>query len=283
MKRQVRTLLVGVFVAGFVAYAGLAGSMYTMQRQLLFNTRDTVGLSEPGALAIAGSERVAIKTPDGETLAGWYLAPQPDHAVFLFLHGKGGGLHRKKWRWKRIREHGEGVLVISFRGYPGSTGTPTEAGLLIDARTAYDWLLAKGYAPGDVVLHGLSLGSGVAVDLATKVPARALILEAPYTAVVDVAGERYPWLPIKWLMRDQFRSRDKIAKIKMPLLIAHGTADSVIPYAHAERLYALAPSPKVLARMEGSDHSTLTRDGLYEHHIWPFLADLSGQAPKPVR
>jgi len=282
MKRQVRTLLVGVVVAGFVAYAGLAGSMYTMQRQLLFNTRDTVGLSEPGALAIAGSERVAIKTPDGETLAGWYLAPQPDHAVFLFLHGKGGGLHRKKWRWKRIREHGEGVLAISYRGYPGSTGKPSEQGLMIDGRAAYDWLIAKGHTPENIVLHGLSLGTGVAAKLAGEVPAMALILEAPYTAVADVAAERYPWLPVRYLMWDQFLTRERISAIKMPLLIAHGTRDTVVPYAQGARLFQLAPEPKVLARMEGSDHSTLTRDGLYEKHIWPFLERISRGRRRPA-
>jgi hypothetical protein len=142
---------------------------------------------------------------------------------------------------------------------------------MIDGRTAYDWLLAKGHAPTDIVLHGLSLGTGVATKLATEVAARALILEAPYTAVVDVAAERYPWLPVRWLMRDQFLTRERIARVKIPLLIAHGTGDTVIPFAHAERLYALAPAPKLFARMEGSDHSTLTRDGLYEKHIWPFI------------
>ena len=272
MKRGVKLLVIGLCGGALVGYAGVAGAMYTMQRELLFNTRDTGDLAKPGTLAIAGGERVGIATPDGETLAGWYLAPRTGHPVFLFLHGKGGGLERKTWRWKRLREHGDGVLAISYRGYPGSTGKPSEAGLMTDGRAAYDWLRAKGFASRDIVIHGLSLGTGVAVKLATEVPARALVLEAPYTAVVDIAADRLWWLPVRWLMHDTFLSRDRIGQVKMPILMAHGTRDSVIPYRHVERLFPLAPGPKVLARMEGSDHSTLTRDGLYERHIWPFLA-----------
>ena len=282
MTRRLRMLLLGAAVVAVVGYAGIAVAMYTMQRDLLFNVRDTGNLAEPHTLAIEGSERVQISTPDGERLAAWYLPPQPGRPVFLFLHGKGGGLERKSWRWKRIREHGEGVLAISYRGYPGSTGKPSEQGLMIDGRAAYDWLIAKGHTPDNIVLHGLSLGTGVAAKLAGEVPAMALILEAPYTAVADVAAERYPWLPVRYLMWDQFLTRERISAIKMPLLIAHGTRDTVVPYAQGARLFQLAPEPKVLARMEGSDHSTLTRDGLYEKHIWPFLERISRGRRRPA-
>ena len=283
MKPGLKTVAIGLICAAVVGYAGVAGAMYTLQRSLLYNVRDTGNLAMPGTLAIKGGVRVTVPTPDGERLAGWYLAPQPGRPVFLFLHGKGGGLERKKWRWKRIREHGEGVLAISYRGYPGSTGAPSEQGLMTDGRAAYDWLIAKGHAPADIVLHGLSLGSGVAARLATQVRAKALVLEAPYTAIVDVAADRYPWLPVRQMMWDQFLTREVIGQVRVPLLIAHGTRDTVIPYAHGARLYELAPEPKALARMEGSDHLTLTRDGLYERHIWPFLARLQGTAEHLAR
>lgn len=269
--RRVRRLLGASVLLAAVSYASVVAAMFGFQSDLLYTPRDTGGLGAPGALAITGSQRVAIRTKDGETIAGWYVAPDPGKPVFLFLHGKGGSLERQTWRWKRIGDRGAGVLAISYRGYPGSTGTPSEAGLKLDARAAYDWLIANGHAPGQVVIHGLSLGSGVAVALAASVPARALILEAPFTAVVDVAAERYPWVPVHWLMRDQFLSRDVIGNVRMPVLIAHGDRDSVIPFAHAERLFARAADPKTLARMEGSEHATLTRDGLYEKHVWPFL------------
>lgn len=270
--RTMKRALALVAAVPVVGYAGVVAAMYGLQTELVFATRDTGALSKPDTLAIPGGERIEIMTADGERLAGWYLAPRAGEPVFLFLHGKGGGLERKTRRWQRIRDRGAGVLAFSYRGYPGSTGQPSEAGLKRDARAAYDWLLAKGHRSTDIVIHGLSLGSGVAVALAGDVPARALILEAPFTAVVDVAAERYPWLPVHRLMRDQFLSREIIGRVRMPILIAHGTRDSVVPYAQGERLFALANEPKVLARMEGSDHATLTRDGLYEKHIWPFLA-----------
>ena len=267
-----RRLLALAVLSCAMGYASVVAAMYGFQSGLVYTPRDTGGLGAPGALAIAGSQRVAIRTADGETIAGWYVAPaKSGQPVFLFLHGKGGSLERKTWRWKRIAEHGAGVLAISYRGYPGSTGTPSEAGLRLDARAAYDWLIANGHRPDDIVIHGLSLGSGVAVALARGVAARALILEAPYTAIVDVAAERFPWVPVRLLMKDRFASIETIAQVKMPILIAHGDRDTVIPYAHAERLHARARQPKVLARMAGSDHSTLTRDGLYEKHVWPFL------------
>lgn len=185
------------------------------------------------------------------------------------MHGKKGELERRTERWQKVRDHGAGILVFSYRGFPGSTGHPTEAGLNLDARATYDWL-RKLHPAENIVLHGFSLGTGVAVTLATEVPARALILEAPFTALSDVAALRYPWIPIHLLMIDQFRSLDRINRVKMPILIAHGDQDPTVPYAQGEELLAQANEPKTFISMTGSDHNSLVRDGLYEQ-IWPFL------------
>lgn len=269
-----RILRLGL-LAVVLAYAAFVLVMFVNQRSHVFGLDDSSKLNNPGALAIPGSTRVAIPTADGETLAGWYLPPRDkDGPVFLFLHGKSGGLDRKTLRWQQIAEHGAGVLAVSYRGYPGSTGSPSEEGLYEDARAAFNWL-AKRHDPDHIVLHGLSLGTGVAAKLATEVNAQALIMEAPYTAIVDVAGERHPYLPVGVLLWDQFPTRDVIADIKMPVLIAHGDEDTVIPLDHSKRLYDLAPEPKKLLIMPGSDHNTLVRDGLYPH-IWQFLAHPQG-------
>jgi len=266
--RILRFGLVGLVLV----YAAALLATYVNQRYFIFDQYDTDELRKPGTLAIAGSTRVAIPTSDGETLSGWYLPPQQkDGDVFLFFHGKGGGLERKKWRWQRIAKHGAGVLAVSYRGFPGSTGSPSEDGLYEDARSSYRWL-AQRHKPEKIILHGLSLGTGVAAKLATEVNAQALVLEAPYTAIVDVAGERHPYIPVSLLLWDQFRTREFIGDVNMPLLIAHGDSDTTIPFSHAQRLFQLAPSPKKLVLMPGSDHNTLVRDGLYPH-IWSFLAD----------
>lgn len=262
-----------VFVAVVGLYTVALAAMVIFQRDFIFDREDSSYLEAAGTLAIEGSTRVTIPTSDGEKLAGWYLPPKDASApVFLFFHGKGGGLERKSLRWAKLKDRGAGVLAFSYRGFPGSTGKPSEAGLYEDARAAYRWLTGRHDATR-IVLHGLSLGTAVAAKLATEANARALVLEAPYSALVDVAAERQPWFPVSVLLQDQFRTRDFIADIKMPLLIAHGDEDRSIPLDQARELYALAPEPKKLVVKPGSGHETLVRDGLYDD-VWQFLDSL---------
>lgn len=271
-RKLPKILAATVLSATALTYGAVCAKLAYEQRAYLYNTGGSGALAAFSSPVVPGSEQVAIATPDGERLAGWYVPPAAGQKVTLFLHGQGGRLAVQTNRWRRIREAGLGVLALSYRGYPGSTGTPTEEGLAIDARAAYDWLKER-HAARDIVLHGHSLGSGVAVRLAAEVDVGAVVLEAPFTAAVDVAAERMPWLPVNLLMLDQFRSRDRIGQVTAPVLIAHGDKDSVIPFAHAERLFALAREPKAFVLMPGSDHNTLVRDGLYER-ITAFLARL---------
>lgn len=264
---RARRAFVALVLLLCVPYVTAVAALYFLQRTFLYpGSRPG---AEPAAIVVPGSERVTLTTTDGERLAAWHVAPEPRRPIMLFFHGNGGALDAQTGRWRRLRDAGAGVLAVSFRGYPGSTGHPTEVGLHADARAAYEWLRTR-YTPEQIVIHGNSLGTGPAVRLAADVPARALILEAPFTAIVDVAAERYPWAPVHALMLDQFRSRDWIAQVKMPVLVVHGDTDRVIPVTHAVRLYALANQPKQLVRLRDSDHNTLVGDGLYGY-VWPFL------------
>lgn len=267
MKRFALAAL-ALLALGFVGLASCANSL------IYHPHTDIVAPNFPD------TEAVRIATEDGERLVAWYRAPQAGQPIFLFFDGNGGRPQIWGGRWRRIAEYGAGFLAVYYRGYSGSTGTPTEQGLHIDGRAGYEWLIARGYQPKDIVIHGFSLGSGVAVQLAAEKPARALVLEAPFTGVDDVAAARFS--PLAALaISDDFRSRDFMAGIHMPVLIVHGDADSVVPFAQGERLFALANEPKEFVRMPGSDHATLVRDGLYER-VWPFLAahpPLQAQAP----
>jgi fermentation-respiration switch protein FrsA (DUF1100 family) len=226
--------------------------------------------SEVVAPNFPGTEAVRIATEDGESLVAWYRAPQPGQPIFLFFDGNGGRPHIWEGRWRRIAESGAGFLAVYYRGYSGSTGRPSERGLHLDAQAGYEWLIAHNYQPRDIVIHGFSLGSGVAVRLAMDHPARALILEAPFTGVDDVAAAKVS--PIaRYLISDGFRSRQRIGYVHMPVLIVHGDRDTDVPFEQGERLYALANEPKQFVRMSGSDHATLVRDGMYPH-IAEFLA-----------
>lgn len=264
---RARRAFIALILLLAVPYALAVGALYLLQRTMLYAG------SSPGvpaaAVVVPGAERITITTPDSERLAAWHVSPEPRRPIFLFLHGNGGALDAQTGRWRRLRDAGAGVLAVSYRGYPGSTGRPTEAGLHQDARAAYDWLRAR-YPAERIVVHGASLGTGLAVRLASQVPLRAVILEAPYTAIVDVAAERYPWAPVQALMLDQFRTRDWIGSVTAPLLIVHGAMDRSIPMRHGEHLYLQANQPKQLIRLPNSDHNSLVRDGLYGY-VWPFL------------
>ncbi len=260
-----KTLLRAAFI--LAALLALAFALLALNtRALIYHPdRQEVAPNFPGV------EAVRIATEDGERLVAWWRPPPSEGApVFLFFDGNGGRPQIWEGRWRRIVEGGAGFLAVYYRGYSGSTGTPSEQGLYRDARAGYDWLSKRGYAPNDIIIHGFSLGSGVAARLASERPARALILEAPFTGVDDVAAERVSPLA-RLVIGDRFASREVIGAVAMPILIVHGDADTVVPFTQGQRLFALAPAPKTFMRMTGSDHATLVRDGIYDH-IWPFLA-----------
>ncbi len=250
-----------------VVYLGAMIYLYVNQRHLLYY--QVQGHETPDVAGVP-IEDVSLKTPDGETLEAWYEAPKPGRPVILFLHGNASSLERGRYRYIRMHSHGVGYLALAYRGYSGSTGTPTEKGLLTDSLTAYDWLRAKGFKDSDIVIHGHSLGTGVGTWLATQRPAHALILEAPFTAASDVGAHEYPYMPVALLMHDKFLSRERIKDVHMPVLIVHGDHDKVIPFAEGEHLFALANAPKTFVHMAGSNHNTLTHDGVYIAY-WKFL------------
>lgn len=252
-----------------LVYCMVLVGLTVMQRSFIFPADDGRGLAAINWQAITGVDRFFVTTTDGETLSAWYKPPRGDKPTFLFFHGNGGRLDLMKWRFNRILDKGYGLMTVSYRGYAGSTGSPSEAGLIEDGRTAWTWLREKE-APENIIIHGLSMGSGVATALAGEVDALAVILEAPFTAVEDVAAGNFPYMPVRWLVWDKFRSIDRIGQVTEPLLIAHGTRDSVIPYAHGRKLYEAANEPKTFISMTDGDHSTLVRDGLYEK-IWDWL------------
>jgi fermentation-respiration switch protein FrsA (DUF1100 family) len=255
-------VLVGVLFCYIAALTGL----FVVQRNFIYHPMGPTRAPDAAGPPI---QLVRINTADGERLVGWWLPPQAGRPTLLFFNGNAAGLADQSGRWRRIAQEGVGFLAIAYRGYEGSTGQPTEQGLHQDALAAYGWL-AERVPARDIVIHGYSLGSGVAVRLAGEKPARALVLEAPYTAIVDIAAKAVPWAPVQWIMLDQYRSRDLIGKVHIPLLVIHGDADSVVPFAEGQELFSMAHKPKTFVRLIGSDHNTLTRDGSYDY-IWAYL------------
>jgi fermentation-respiration switch protein FrsA (DUF1100 family) len=236
-------------------YAVALSGMYVFQRDLqYFPTRRDPA---PQSVGLTGVDRVALPTPDGETLVLWVSPAQGDRPTILFLHGNGGEVADRADRFAFYQSQGFGVAFLSWRGYGGSTGSPSETGLLTDAKAAYDHLRGLGIPADRIVLVGESLGTGPAVITATANPVAAVILEAPYSAAVDVARQAYPWLPVGLLMKDQYRSRDHIDRIGAPLLVLHGDNDRVIPPGFGKRLFEAAQDPKTFLSLGPVGHNAL--------------------------
>ncbi len=236
------------------------------QRSLLYFPDPTTRTPDPSGPPM---QVVRLTTADHERLVAWFLPPAAGKPVILYLGGNGESLVGGTGRYQRIAAEGVGELALAYRGYSGSSGHPTEVGLNADAEAAYAWLAAR-YPAQSIVIHGHSLGTGVAARLAAGHPARALVLESPFTSAVDVGALAYPWLPVRLMMWDRFASRDWIGKVHMPVLIVHGDQDEVIPFGQGVGLYRLANQPKIFVRITGGHHDDLPQQGLYEA-IWRFL------------
>lgn len=246
---------------GFVLlalYLVVLALLFALQRKLLFPGSPMRATAAEAGLA--GFEDVVLATPDGERLVAWWKPPEPGRTVLVYFHGNGGSLWDRRFRAPALTEPGRGLLMVSYRGYSGSTGQPSEANLRADARTTYEWL-ARFYEPARIVLYGESLGTGIAVRLATEKPVGGVILDAPYTSTADIAAAIYWFAPVSLLMRDQFRSADIIPNLRSPLLVLHGDRDMVIPIAFGERLFARAPEPKQFVRLPGAGHSDVLEHG----------------------
>ncbi len=216
------------------------------------------------------AEEANFSSPDGTKLHGWYWDhPQP-RAHLLYCHGNGDCVGYLGGYLARLsKEHEISILVFDYRGYGRSEGSPGEQGILEDAAAAREWLATRAkLQPAEVVLMGRSLGGGVAVDLAANGGARGLILQNTFTSLPDVAAEMYWFLPVRWLMRNQYRSIDKIGKYHGPLLQSHGTGDRLIPYKIAERLFAAANGEKEFFEIPDGDHN----DGESEKYTQRFDA-----------
>ena len=221
-------------------------------------------------------EEAHFQAEDGTRLHGWYLEHPRPRAVVLFAHGNAGNLtHRidivEQLRW---RLH-VSVMIFDYRGYGKSRGSPTEQGILQDARAARAWLARRAnVAEQEIVLLGRSLGGGVMVDLAARDGARALVLDSTFTSLPDVGAWHYPWLPVRWLMRTRLDSLSKIGQYRGPLLQFHGDADRIVPYELGRRLFQAAPGPrKRFVTLAGHDHNDPLPDRFYRE-LERFLKDL---------
>jgi uncharacterized protein len=236
-------------------YVLAAAFMYVSQRNYQYFPGHQ-GLTASAA-GLSGVEDLKLTGADGVMLQAWYSPARPGKATILFLHGNGGEIADRGERFAAYQAQGFGVFFLSYRGYGASSGSPSEGGLVSDALAAYDWLVARGIRPDQIMLVGESLGGGVAVQLAAQKPVAALALEATFASAANVAASVYWWLPVRLLMKDKFDSFASIGKIHVPLLVTHGDADGVIPLSEGKKLFALANEPRQMVVVPGGTHGSI--------------------------
>jgi hypothetical protein len=247
-------MLKWLLILAFAGYGGLVALVYVTQRALQYFPERF--RTAPSAAGLPQAEEVVLATGDGERVIAWHVPPRGGKPVVLYFHGNGGSLRWRTDRFQALTVDGTGLLALSYRGYGGSSGRPTEAGLLADAAAAYAFA-ADRYGAARLALWGESLGSGVAVALAAERPVGHVILESPFTSAADVGAAVYWFFPVRLLMKDPFRSDLRVGKIKAPVLVLHGERDTVVPIALGERLYALINAPKRFVRFPAAGHNDL--------------------------
>jgi fermentation-respiration switch protein FrsA (DUF1100 family) len=266
--------------AALVCYLCILALLRFFEPHLIYFPGQQRRLVVPPARLQLPVERVEILSEDGIKLVGWVIPEQskPGGLWLLICHGNAGNLSEfdRPLHYAGLRQLGLSLLAFDYRGYGESDGTPSEQGLYRDADAAYRFLRQTRGVPADrIVIFGHSLGSAVAIDLASRHPAAGLIVEGALTSAVDRGQELYPYIPVRRIARSLFGSIDKVAGLTVPKLFLHAMGDEVIPLAHGRRLFDAAQEPKTFVQLEGGHGDAFDVDSArYFGGIGEFLATL---------
>jgi uncharacterized protein len=263
-------------------YIGLLVLLRIFEPHLIYFPGPQRALIPPAERLGLPVERVEISTEDSVRLVGWVIPADPNAAGWwlLICHGNAGNLSEfdRPSHYAGLRALGLNLLAFDYRGYGESGGMPTEQGLYRDAAAAFRYLSDRGVSPERIIVFGHSLGSAVAVELVSRVPAAGLILEGAFTSVIDRGQELYPYIPVRWIAGHRFGSLERMVEIRIPKLFLHAADDDVIPLAHGRRLFEAAPEPKTFVELRGGHGDAFDLDSTrYFGSIAEFLARLPAE------
>lgn len=272
MKR----LLAGAAILLVVAYAGAIGWLVANETALIFENRRTLDDRRP-ARPYEEIDDVPAEGPQHPYARAWFMpstAANASNTWVLYLHGNSATIASRMniHHYERLRALGLNVMAPEYRGFGGVPGDPSESGLVEDARRAYDSLRRrKQVAPDRIIIYGWSLGSAVAVSLASQVDEAAVVLEGAPASIVDIGAQRYPFFPVRWLIRNPFESIARISRIGSPLLSLHSPEDTIIPIAEGRRLFEAAPPPKQFVEVTGGHVYASEKDPRFFSAVGAFL------------
>ena len=250
-----------LLLATIACYAVLALVVYLMQARMLY-LPDVPGRTLDRTPADIGADYtdVSIRTSDDVMLHGWLLPGSSDR-VLLFFHGNAGNISHRLESIRQFLQLGLSVLIIDYRGYGQSEGRTTEQGIYRDAEAAWRYLVEANATPeGRIVLFGRSMGASAAAYLAARYRPLALVVESSFTSVPDIAGEYYPWLPVRWLSRLRHSTGDFVRQADCPVLVIHSKDDEIVPFRHGEAIFAAAGGPKAFLEIRGTHNDAFLRD-----------------------
>jgi uncharacterized protein len=279
-------VLRAILVIAVLAYAAAVVGLRVSEKGLVYHPAERRVQPPPSGLHV---REVAFPSEDSTRLTAWIVpAVQADSSGYWLLvcHGNYGniGYGQRPVFYEFVRAAGLSLLAFDYRGFGASAGSPSEQGLYADARASYHFLTDSLRVPPDrIILFGHSLGSGVAIELATEVPAAALVVEGAYTSVPARGQELYPWFPVMQIATQRFPSIDRIARVHVPVLFLHSPEDEIIPFVHGRRLYAAANEPRRFVPVRGGHMDAFEVDsGTYFGAITDLVRSLPHAAPTPA-
>ena len=237
-----KNLLLTIIIASSLIYLIVLVFLFFFQRSLLYHPNVNNYFNDKLKVDI---EEVQIKTSDDINLLGWFHKKDLNRfKTVVYFHGNAGKLENRIHKLNHFKDIDVNFLIISWRGFSGNSGKPTEKGLYEDGKSTIDWLKNIGLSDKDIVLYGESLGTGIATHIAQNRKFAGLVLETPFTSMVDAAKNVYPYIPVGILLKDRYENEKKIKHIDIPILVMHGEADQIVPFKMGKKIYEIANKPK---------------------------------------
>jgi len=259
-----------IFLVLLLAYFFIVIFLFFYQRKLLYHPGENNYLDD--ASLNHNIEKVYISSD--QKLVAWYFKKNPKYKTLLFFHGNAGKIDNRIYKLNEFSKLDINYLIFAYRGFSGNEGKPSEKGLYKDARAVKYWLNLNNVQDNEIILYGESLGGAIAVDLAKEFDFSGIILESPFTSMIDMAKKYYPYLPVKFLLKDKYESKNKIKNLKSPILVLHGRKDKIVPFYMGEKIFEMANNPKFKYFTDLDDHMMDFNDKLI-NEIDSFIENLN--------
>ena len=241
-----------IIIGILVIYTSLLLLLFIFQRNLMYHPDENNYFGDKLEVDV---KKIKIKTSDGLDLLGWFHKKDlKKFKTIVYFHGNAGKLENRIHKLNHFKEMDVNFLIIAWRGFSGNDGKPSEEGLYIDGNSAIKWLKNLGLSEKDIIIYGESLGTGVATEIAQSNGYAGLVLETPFTSMVEAAKNFYPYIPVSLLLKDKYENQKKIKNINIPVLVMHGEVDQIVPFWMGKKIYKIANQPKYSHFTKYDDH-----------------------------